>query len=44
MSHQSYNPYETAQKQFDHVADLIDLEPSVRELLRQPSRIHFTIP
>ncbi|NLL13433.1 MAG: Glu/Leu/Phe/Val dehydrogenase [Fibrobacter sp.] len=45
MSHQSYNPYETAQKQFDHVADLIDLEPSVRELLRQPSReFHFTIP
>ncbi|HLV30720.1 MAG TPA: Glu/Leu/Phe/Val dehydrogenase, partial [Chitinispirillaceae bacterium] len=45
MSHESYNPYETAQKQFDNVADLIDLESSVRELLRQPSReFHFTIP
>jgi glutamate dehydrogenase len=40
-----YNPYVTAQTQFDNVADLIDLEPSARELLRQPSReFHFTIP
>ncbi len=45
MSHEAYNPYESAQKQFDSVADLIELEPSVRELLRQPSReFHFTIP
>ncbi|MGI5849743.1 MAG: Glu/Leu/Phe/Val family dehydrogenase [Christensenellales bacterium] len=45
MGQNVYNPYITAQAQFDKVADLIDLEPSVRELLRQPSReFHFTIP
>lgn len=33
---QVYNPYVTAQTQFDKVADTINLEPSVRELLRQP--------
>lgn len=42
---QVYNPYVTAQTQFDKVADTINLEPSVRELLRQPLReYHFTIP
>lgn len=41
----SYNPYTTAQTQFDTVADLIGLEQPTRELLRQPSReFHFTIP
>jgi glutamate dehydrogenase (NAD(P)+) len=45
MGHTSYNPYESAKKQFDHVADQIGLDTSVRELLRQPSReYHFTIP
>lgn len=45
MGHTSYNPYESAQKQFDHVADQIGLDSSTRELLRQPSReYHFTIP
>lgn len=45
MIQEGYNPYAAAQAQFDHVADLIDLDPSVRQLLRQPSReIHFTIP
>ncbi len=45
MGHNSYNPYVTAQTQFDNVANQIDLESSVRELLRQPSReYHFTIP
>lgn len=45
MGHGSYNPYESAQKQFDHVADLIGLEQPIRDLLRQPSReFHFTIP
>ena len=40
-----YNPYATAQKQFDSVAEMIGLEPAVRELLRQPMReYHFTIP
>ena len=45
MKQEGYNPYIAAQTQFDRVADLIDLDPSVRELLRQPSReMHFTIP
>ena len=42
---EAYNPYATAQKQFDGVAEMIGLEPAVRELLRQPMReYHFTIP
>lgn len=45
MAHNSYNPYESAQKQFDQVADQIGLDQSTRDLLRQPSReYHFTIP
>ncbi|MGI6778940.1 MAG: Glu/Leu/Phe/Val family dehydrogenase [Acetivibrionales bacterium] len=45
MGEQVYNAYVTAQKQFDNVADVIDLEQSVRELLRQPMReYHFAIP
>lgn len=45
MEQGSYNPYVTAQQQFDHVADLIGLDESTRALLRQPSReYHFTIP
>lgn len=45
MSKKEYNPYENAQKQFDSVADQLDLDTATRELLRQPMReIHFTIP
>ena len=45
MKPNSYNPYVSAQTQFDNVAAMINLEPGVRELLRQPLReIHFTIP
>ena len=45
MGKTDYNPYENAQTQFDNVADMVDLEQSARELLRQPSReYHFTIP
>lgn len=45
MAQGAYNPYVTAQTQFDNVANKIDLDQSVRELLRQPSReYHFTIP
>lgn len=45
MGLSSYNPYESAQKQFDDVADKINLDPSTRELLRQPSReYHVTVP
>jgi len=45
MSTKSYNPFEVAQAQFDHVADLLDLDPATRELLRRPMReYHFSIP
>ncbi len=45
MSAKSYNPYQNAQAQFDHIAEMIGLEPEIRELLRQPMReYHFTIP
>ncbi len=45
MKQEGYNPYTVAQTQFDHVANIIDLDSSVCQLLRQPSReIHFTIP
>lgn len=45
MEQKTYNPYVTAQAQFDNVADLIGLDQPSRELLRQPSReFHVTIP
>ncbi|MGB4373268.1 MAG: Glu/Leu/Phe/Val dehydrogenase dimerization domain-containing protein, partial [Halanaerobiales bacterium] len=45
MSTGNYNPYHTAQKQFDSVAEKIGLEPAIREFLRQPMKeFHFTIP
>jgi glutamate dehydrogenase len=45
MGQESYNPYVTAQTQFDNVADKIGLDQATRDLLRQPSReFHFTIP
>ncbi len=41
----SYNMFELAQKQFDHAADLLELEQNVRDLLRYPVReYHFSIP
>ncbi|MEA2030584.1 MAG: Glu/Leu/Phe/Val dehydrogenase [candidate division Zixibacteria bacterium] len=41
----AFNPFEMAQSQFDGVADTLELEPSVRELLRNPMReYHFSIP
>jgi glutamate dehydrogenase (NAD(P)+) len=44
-SHKSFNSFEMAQKQFDRVADLLNLDPGTRELLRQPLReFQFTIP
>jgi glutamate dehydrogenase (NAD(P)+) len=30
------NAFEMAQKQFDHVAELLNLDPPVREYLRMP--------
>lgn len=45
MGNASYNPYETAQAQFDKIAALIGLDEATRELLRQPIReYHFVIP
>jgi glutamate dehydrogenase len=39
------NAFEMAQRQFDHVADLLKLDPQVREILRWPMReYHFRIP
>jgi glutamate dehydrogenase len=39
------NSFETAQRQFDHVADLLDLDRAARDLLRWPLReYHFAIP
>ena len=45
MTKESYNAYESAQMQFDKVADQIGLDQATRDLLRQPSReYHFTVP
>ena len=39
------NAFEMAQRQFDHVADMLQLDPQVRALLRWPLReYHFRIP
>ena len=39
------NPFQMAQQQFDHVADMLKLSPTVREFLRWPMReFHFRIP
>ncbi len=45
MSDKQYNAFETAQKQFEGVADRLNLETSTRELLREPMKeFHFNIP
>ena len=45
MKGDSFNPFEMAQAQFDKVADIINLEPGVRKLLRNPLReFQFLIP
>lgn len=45
MSNQTYNPYETAQAQFDKVAELLGLNQATRDLLRSTMReYHFNIP
>ena len=39
------NAFEMAQQQFDHVAEMLNLDPQVREILRWPMReFHFRIP
>ena len=45
MNKKSYNPFETAQEQFDHAAKLLELDQGTRELLRNPMREYqFNIP
>ena len=45
MKHRDYNAFLEAQKQFDEVAEKINLEQSLRDLLRQPGKeFHITIP
>ncbi len=45
MNHKSYNPFETAQAQFDNVAEQLNLDTATRDLLRNPLReYHFSIP
>jgi len=45
MAVKGFNPFEMAQKQFDTVAGLLELDSPTRDLLRQPLReYHFSIP
>jgi len=45
MAEKGFNAFEMAQKQFDTVADLLELDQPTRDLLRQPLReYHFSIP
>ena len=45
MTNATYNPFETAQQQFEHAADLLALDQPTRDLLRFPMReYHFCIP
>ena len=45
MAVKGFNAFEMAQKQFDTVADLLELDQPTRDLLRQPMReYHFSIP
>jgi glutamate dehydrogenase (NAD(P)+) len=45
MEDKTYNPFVTAQKQFDHAADLLELDPGTRDFLRYPMREYqFSIP
>jgi glutamate dehydrogenase (NAD(P)+) len=45
VKEQNYNAYLIAQKQFDNVAENINLEQAAKDILRQPKReIHITIP
>jgi glutamate dehydrogenase (NAD(P)+) len=45
MAKETINAFDMAQQQFDRVADLLHLDPPVREFLRWPMReFHFRIP
>jgi glutamate dehydrogenase len=42
---ETINAFQMAQQQFDHVAQMLNLDPEVREILRWPAReFKFTIP
>lgn len=45
MNTRPYNAFETAQRQFDHAANLLQLDEATCDLLRNPMReFHFSIP
>jgi glutamate dehydrogenase len=45
MNDKKYNPFETAQAQFDRVAEILELDQATRDLLRNALReYHFSIP
>ena len=45
MKSETYNPFETAQAQFDRAAEILELDQATRDLLRYPMReFHFSIP
>ena len=45
MDDKSYNPFKTAQKLFDHAAELLELDHAARDFLRYPMREYqFNIP
>jgi len=45
MAKEGFNPFRMAQSQFDHVADMLELDAGTRDLLRNPMReYHFNIP
>ncbi len=45
MNSSAYNPFESAQKQFDQAADILGMEQASRDLLRTPMReFHVSIP
>ncbi|MFW5945751.1 MAG: Glu/Leu/Phe/Val family dehydrogenase [Candidatus Natronoplasma sp.] len=45
MAEEGYNPFKVAQQQFDRIAEQLDLDDALRDLLREPLReYHFNIP
>jgi glutamate dehydrogenase (NAD(P)+) len=45
MAEKAFNPFEMAQRQFDHVADRLGLDQGTRDFLRNPMReYHFQLP
>ncbi len=45
MASKNFNAFEMAQKQFDGVADMLNLDQATKDLLRNPMReYHFSIP